>query len=72
MAKKGSRKRNYVTKRVFKVAVGAAVRKASREAMNSMGYVVKAEDGWVVREDSDGNKRRIAKINKTRGAIALD
>ena len=76
MATKVSRKKaskSYVTKRVFKVAVGAAVRKASNKAMHSMGYVVKAENGWVIREDSAGNKSRISRIYKSHQAtVALD
>jgi hypothetical protein len=54
--------KRYVTKRVITSAVGSAVRKASSNAMTSMGYVVKAENGWVVREDSNGIVRKISKI----------
>jgi hypothetical protein len=63
----------YVTKRILKSAVGAAVRKASNHAMHSMGYVVKAENGWVIREDSNGKKSRLAKINRAhQGNVVLD
>lgn len=61
-AKKATKR--YVTKRVFKAAVGTAVRKASDQAMRSMGYVVKAENGWVIRENSDGTKVVLSKIDQ--------
>jgi hypothetical protein len=53
----------YVTKRVLVRAAGPAVVKASRRAMEVAGYVVKAENGWVVRVEKDGTKSRISKIN---------
>lgn len=65
--------KRYVTKRVIKTAVGAALRKASGRAMHSMGYVVKAENGWVIRENSDGTKRKITKINQAHHSnVVLD
>jgi hypothetical protein len=64
---------NYLTKRVLKSAISAATRKASSEAMHSMGYVIKAENGWIIREDADGKKIQISKINQAhRKSIALD
>jgi hypothetical protein len=64
----------YVTKRILVRAAGSAVRKASKRAMEVAGYVVKAENGWVVRVDQDGNKSIISKISTiTRPQqIALD
>ncbi|WP_299761229.1 hypothetical protein [uncultured Pontibacter sp.] len=64
----------YVTKRVLVRAASPAVKRASRRAMEVAGYVVKAENGWVVRVDQDGTKSRITKIrNITRPSqIALD
>jgi len=68
-----SSQKRYVTKRVLKTAVAKAVRKASSNAMSSMGYVIKAENGWVIREDSSGTKRKIKKIPSARQSrIVLD
>lgn len=65
--------KRYVTKRIFKAAVGSAVRKASDQAMRSMGYVVKAENGWVIRENSDGSKVVLNKIDQShQSSLALD
>lgn len=52
----------HLTKRdVVRVAT-AAVKKASNQAMKTAGYVIKAENGWVVRENKDGSIDRIKKI----------
>jgi ribosomal protein S19E (S16A) len=52
----------YLTKRdVIRVA-SAAVKRASVKAMQTAGYVIKAENGWVVRENEDGSIDRIKEI----------
>lgn len=55
-------KKAYITKRVLERAIGAAMRRASQEAMATVGYVVKAENGWVVQVDQDGKETRLSKI----------
>ena len=46
----------YLTKRdVVRVAT-AAIKRASTQAMKTAGYVIKAENGWVVRENQDGRQ----------------
>ena len=52
----------YITKRVLERAVGAAMRRASQEAMDTVGYVIKAADGWVVKVDQHGNHTRLSRI----------
>lgn len=56
----------------YKRIMTSAIQKASAAARESMGYVVKAEDGWVVREDANGNKTRIAKIEPAHQSLTLD
>jgi hypothetical protein len=63
---------NYVTKRVLKSAIDKAFRKASASTRKSIGYVIKAENGWVIREELDGRKTRLSKINKSNHPLALD
>jgi hypothetical protein len=70
--KRSVRKNNYVTKRIVKSAMGSAIRKASAAAKQSMGYVVKAENGWVIREDLNGVQTRISRIDPTHQSVALD
>ncbi len=55
----------YLTKRDIVRLATAAVKKASNQAMQTVGYVIKAEDGWVVRENKDGS---ISKIKQIKGA----
>jgi len=58
----------YLTKRdVVRVAT-AAIKRASTQAMKTAGYVIKAENGWVVRENQDGSIHRIKEI---KGASTL-
>lgn len=68
-----AKKSNYVTKRIMKSAMGSAIKKASAETKQSMGYIIKAENGWVIREELNGSKQRISKIEKAhQPSIALD
>jgi len=58
----------YLTKRdVVRVAT-AAIKRASTQAMKTAGYVIKAENGWVVRENQNGSIQRIKEI---KGASTL-
>jgi len=52
----------YLTKRILVSRAKAAVKQASDEAMKIMGYVVVAEDGWIVRKNANGTTERIEKI----------
>lgn len=71
--KSDGKKSNYVTKRIIKSAIGSSIKKASAETKQSMGYVIKAENGWVIREELNGTQRRISKIKKAhQSTIALD
>ncbi len=64
----------YLTKRILVSAARSAIRKASDTAMDVMGYVIKAENGWVIRIDKDGTKKRLSKISqgKKPSKIVLD
>lgn len=71
--KSGRKKSYYVTKRIMKSAMGSAIKKASAETKQSMGYTIKAENGWVIREELNGTQTRISKIEKAHQSnIALD
>lgn len=64
----------YLTKRdVVRVAT-AAIKKASNQAMKTAGYVIKAESGWIVRENQDGSIHRIKEIKgaSTHHKLVLD
>ncbi len=64
----------YLTKRDIVRVATAAVIKASEQAMETVGYVIKAENGWLVRENKDGSIDRIKEIKgaSIRGKLVLD
>ena len=72
--RKAKQETAYVTKRVLVRAASPAFRKASSEAMAIKCYVIKAENGWVIREDKDGTKTKISQIEpvKRPAKIVLD
>jgi len=56
----------------MKSVIGKAIRKASASTKKSMGYVIKAEEGWVIREELDGKKTKLSRIDKSNQRLALD
>jgi hypothetical protein len=61
--KKTERETAYLTKRALVRAVNKGTRGLAQQEMDLMGYVTRAEDGWVVRIDKEGNRTRISKID---------
>ena len=53
---------SYMTKRIVISKAQAAGKKAARAAMDTMGYVVTVQDGWVVRKNGDGSIERIKRL----------
>nr|WP_295924787.1 hypothetical protein [uncultured Dyadobacter sp.] len=51
-----------VTERIIVRESTKAIRAASARAMQITGHVVKAQGGWVVREDKNGKLTKISKI----------
>ena len=72
--KKAAPAKATLTKRVVVRAGGNAVRKASARAMAIEGFVVKAEEGWIVRHYADGRVERLKKISTAKhpSKIVLD
>ncbi len=58
----------YLTKRALVRAVNKGTRNKAKRAMELMGYVMKVEDGWIIKEDEKGNKTRIAPVDATPNA----
>uniref|UniRef100_UPI0040484D93 hypothetical protein n=1 Tax=Roseivirga sp. TaxID=1964215 RepID=UPI0040484D93 len=52
----------YLTKEILLRKSKQAITKAADDAMEMVGYVIKAESGWVVKEYQDGRKERIKAI----------
>ena len=63
-----------MTKRSLKKLSADAFREASEKAMEIAGYVLRADNGWLVREDADGLVTRIKKLSPkvTAAEIVLD
>ncbi|HTJ52085.1 MAG TPA: hypothetical protein VL443_21635 [Cyclobacteriaceae bacterium] len=59
-----SKRKVYLTKRALQRATSKAGRTLSTEAMNIKGYVIRAENGWVVRINNDGTKERLKAIKE--------
>lgn len=53
----------YITKRILLRTSKKAIMHASKKAIRIAGYVVKVENGWVVREYKDGSIQRILKLS---------
>jgi len=53
---------SYLTKRILISAAKSGVRKAAKDTMEVMGYIVIAEDRWIIRKYSDGRIERIEPI----------
>lgn len=53
----------YITKRILLRTSHRAIDLASKEAMRIAGYIVKVQNGWVVREYKDGTIQKILKLS---------
>ena len=64
----------YFTKRILIRKSTEAFQEASEKAMELLGYIVVARDGWVVKEYKDGTVEKIEKIevNNKNQKLILD
>jgi len=60
--KKRKEQKPYLTKRILISAANRGFRQAAKEAMELMGYVVIAKDGWVVKKFADGRIEKISPL----------
>ncbi len=68
-----SDKKISLTKRVLISATKSGIQKAAKDAMRTAGFVVKVENGWLVKEDHTGKVEKIKKVSGKRPyQIALD
>ena len=61
-----------LTIRLLETSGRRAGKKASARALTTAGYLVKAKDGWVVKEDAAGNITRISEIEKVNIPVRFD
>ncbi len=64
----------YLTKRVVVRATRKGMKKAAKETMDTMGYNIIAQNGWVVKKHRDGTIELIEEIKTPAhlGPILLD
>jgi len=64
----------YLTKRVVVRATRKGMKKAAKETMDTMGYNVIAQNGWVVKKHQDGTIELIEEIKTPDhlGPLSLD
>lgn len=53
----------YISKEMVSQKSRVAFQEGARRAMNENGYVVIAQEGYVVKKYSDGNIERLHKLN---------
>ncbi len=57
----------YLTKRALINKSEKAIQKASEKAMKTVGYIIVARDGWIVKENQDGSVERVKKLETANG-----
>ena len=63
----------YLTKRILVSSARRAGLKASKEAMQIMGYIVVAQDGWIIKKFADGRIEKLEAIEPAENVeIAFD
>ncbi len=63
----------YLTKRILVSSARRAGLKASKEAMQLMGYIVVAENGWVIKKYADGSVEQLEPIEPAENVeVAFD
>jgi hypothetical protein len=62
--KKTAAKQPYLTKRRLVSAAKSGIRKAAAETMEVMGYVIIAENGWLVKKYADGRTEQLSAIER--------
>lgn len=69
-----SKNKAYFTKRILIRKSAEAFKEASAKAMELLGYIVVAREGWVVKEYQDGTVEKMEKIeaNNKNQKLILD
>ncbi|MBT3383913.1 MAG: hypothetical protein HN778_21085 [Prolixibacteraceae bacterium] len=57
----------YLTKRTLVRKSKKAIQEASEKAMETIGYIIVARDGWIVKEYQDGTIEQIEELETANG-----
>lgn len=71
MAKANTEMKVYLSKRAIVRSASAAVKKAAHKAMDAAGYVVTAENGYVVKRTAEGKVTRLSKLEKVKRPLKI-
>ncbi|WP_289029271.1 hypothetical protein [uncultured Algoriphagus sp.] len=63
--------KKYVTTRLVKRKAKKAFTSGAQQAMESNGFVIVAENGWIVKKTKDGEVQRIKEINSDSADLKL-
>lgn len=63
-----------LTNRILKTTSRNAFKDASKRAMNTVGYIIVAEDGWLVKKFKSGKTEKIKPLteNSSKQKFQLD
>lgn len=56
------KKIKYLTKQLLVRKSTKAFQEASEKAMNSVGYIIIARDGWIIKEFKDGKIEQLVEL----------
>lgn len=62
----------YLTKRKLASAARSGIRKAALDTMRVMGYIVVAEQDWIVKKYADGTVQKLEPIVKDESPLRID
>ncbi|MDI1355295.1 MAG: hypothetical protein PSX36_10265 [bacterium] len=61
----------YLTKRALTRAITKGTKNEESDAIDLLGYTVKEDNGWVIRQYASGQKERISRINVSKSSSTL-
>jgi len=70
--KKPAAKKAYLTKRILVSASTRAVKKAAAETLKIKGYLLVAENDWLVKKYADGREEKISRLEKAHWPAKLN
>lgn len=61
----------YLTKRALTRAISKGTKNEESEAIDLLGYTVKEDNGWVIKQYASGQKERISRIHVSKSSSKL-
>jgi hypothetical protein len=61
----------YLTKRALTRAITKGTKNEESEAIDLIGYIIKEDNGWVIKQYASGKKERISRISGSNSTSQL-